>query len=372
MFRTLNGRLLAIGVAITSSAATFAAVKAKTAVKDELIPDLNSEPIDSKLQTFDNKLDLSRSESVINSCITRLSQWQKVNGIPGLVVGVSLKGHNVWLYSDGFADVENGVKCSDKTVMRIASISKSMTSLLLAKLIEQGQIDLDKPISQYLTKDQFPDKFWEGKKVDITLRQLASHLGGIRHYKKASNEQKEGSSGGYQLGEFSLPEYYLKDSYLSAMDSLKLFKDDPLVANPGTKYNYTTFGFTLISAVIESQLKGEKFDKYFIKFLREELGLENTYLDQNDPIIYNRSHFYVKRAKLLNAPYVDNSYKWAGGGLLSNVPDLLKFGNIMLYSFKGGADGKPGFIKKETVDQMWTAVSLVVVLNQTTDQSMIY
>ena len=96
--------------------------------------------------------------------------------------------------------------------------------------------------------------------------------------------------------------------------------------------------------------------------MREELGLENTYLDQNDPIIYNRSHFYVKsglNGKLLNAPYVDNSYKWAGGGLLSNVDDLLKFGNIMLYSYKGGANGKPGFINKEIIDQMWTPVSPV-------------
>ncbi|CAG2120038.1 unnamed protein product, partial [Medioppia subpectinata] len=62
-----------------------------------------------------------------------------------------------------------------------------------------------------------------------------------------------------------------------------------------------------------------------------------------------------KTGRIQNAPYVDNSYKWAGGGLLSNVEDLLKFGNIMLYSFKGGApDGKPGLINKDIVDMMWT------------------
>ena len=51
------------------------------------------------------------------------------------------------------------------------------------------------------------------------------------------------------------------------------------------------------------------------------LGLNNTFLDQAEPIIYNRSKNYVtdKHHRLRNAPYVDNSYKWAGGGFLSNV-----------------------------------------------------
>jgi serine beta-lactamase-like protein LACTB len=47
-----------------------------------------------------------------------------------------------------------------------------------------------------------------------------------------------------------------------------------------------------------------------------------------------------KKGKIVNAPYVDNSYKWAGGGLLSNIGDLLKFGNIMLYSYQWKPDGK--------------------------------
>merc|ERR1711962_838835 len=56
----------------------------------------------------------------------------------------------------------------------------------------------------------------------------------------------------------------------------------------------------------------------------------------NDPLIQNRARYYVrdKYHKLKNAPYVDNSYKWAGGGFLSSVGDLLRFGSMMLYSFQ--------------------------------------
>ena len=66
------------------------------------------------------------------------------------------------------------------------------------------------------------------------------------------------------------------------------------------------------------------------------LGLNNTFLDEAEPIIYNRSRNYVrdKHHRLRNAPYVDNSYKWAGGGFLSTVGDLVKFGNAMLYSYQ--------------------------------------
>merc|ERR1712154_266456 len=73
-----------------------------------------------------------------------------------------------------------------------------------------------------------------------------------------------------------------------------------------------------------------------------QLGMDNTFLDESSPIIPNRSRYYVrdKHHRLRNAPYVDNSCKWAGGGFLSNVHDLVRFGNAMLYSFQH-AEEKP-------------------------------
>ncbi len=65
---------------------------------------------------------------------------------------------------------------------------------------------------------------------------------------------------------------------------------------------------------------------------------------------------------MVNTPYVDNSYKWAGGGFLSDIEDLIKFGNAMLYAYQwkddpaSKASSPPGFIKPETVDMLWTPV----------------
>ena len=70
--------------------------------------------------------------------------------------------------------------------------------------------------------------------------------------------------------------------------------------------------------------------------------------------------YYVKdkNGRLQNAPYVDNSYKWAGGGLLSTAGDLVRFGNAMLYSYQhsDGDHTLPGYLGRETMRQIWTGV----------------
>ena len=152
--------------------------------------------------------------SIIKECETRLEQWKAKQCLPGLIVGVSVKGQTVWKFASGFSDIENKIKCSDETMMRIASISKSVTSAFLMKMVEKNQLDLDKPIRAYLTKEEFPDKLWENKPVDITLRQLAAHLGGIRHYKETENESES--------------EFLINKSYKTSVDSLEIFKNDPL------------------------------------------------------------------------------------------------------------------------------------------------
>ena len=175
-------------------------------------------------------------------------------------------------------------------------------------------------------------------------RQLVSHLGGIRHY---LYDKKD-------AGEFESKEYYLNEFFDNVYEAIKLFKGDELQSKPGTSFLYSTNGFTLISAVIQSVLGDEKkFETELIKLLKEELEMHSTLLDSNETIIPNRTKYYAKnqeKTKLINVKEVDNSYKWAGGGLLSDVHDLLKFGNAMLFSYKTSN----GILKQETMKLFWT------------------
>ncbi|MGH8245210.1 MAG: serine hydrolase domain-containing protein, partial [Gammaproteobacteria bacterium] len=96
-------------------------------------------------------------------------------GTPGLSAAVAMDGTIVWSEGFGYADVEHRAPVWPASRFRIGSVSKSLTAAAVAKLVEQGKLDLDAPIQRYVPS--FPDH-----KQKITTRQLAGHLAGIRHY----------------------------------------------------------------------------------------------------------------------------------------------------------------------------------------------
>jgi len=241
-------------------------------------------------------------------------------GIPGLSIAVAIDGKVVYSEGFGFADLEQRIPVSPSTRFRIGSISKPLTAVGLVLLVEQGKVDLDAPVQKYVPS--FPDKG-----ALITARLLAGHLAGIRHYKD--------------------DEFEISRHYSNVLDGLKIFADDPLVSPPGTKFNYSSYGFNLLSAVIQSA-SGDEFLRYMQGHVFGPLDLGNTVPDQNADIVTHRSRFYEleKDGAVKNAPYVDNSYKWAGGGFLSTTEDLVHFGSALL---------RPGFLKPESLALLFTS-----------------
>lgn len=310
-------------------------------------------------------------------------------GAPGMVVGVSVDGEQVWCEGTGYADLENRVPCSPQTIMRIASISKPLTTAAAARLCEEGKLDLDVPVQKYVPK--FPQKQIEGQDVIITLRMIMSHVSGIRHYERnakkltdeekakpikekenektsedkgkptaeQNNKSKEATPSQRKM-DFEHDEFYLNQKFENVSQGLDLFKDDPLVFKPGTGFLYSTHAYTLLSACME-QVAGQRFLDYMTGMFRE-LGMLNTVADENEPIIYNRARFYhLKSGRIINSPHVDNSYKWAGGGFLSTVGDLLLFGDALLYSYqlahlKDTEGLLPGFLKPQSILDLWAPV----------------
>jgi CubicO group peptidase (beta-lactamase class C family) len=101
----------------------------------------------------------------------------KTQKIPGMSISVSEKGELIWSEGFGYANRHPKVRIEpDETLFRIASISKSITAVIVAKLIDDKQIDIDKSIYKYL-----PD--YPKKKYDFSVRELGGHLAGIRNYK---------------------------------------------------------------------------------------------------------------------------------------------------------------------------------------------
>nr|XP_002131852.1 serine beta-lactamase-like protein LACTB, mitochondrial isoform X1 [Ciona intestinalis] len=271
-------------------------------------------------------------------------------GAPGMVVAVSINGRTVWSQGFGYSDVENDVECHPGTVMRVASISKCFTSVAMAKLWEEGKLDVDKPIHDYLP--DYPPMKYKGKEVRVTLKHLLCHVGGVRHYNKEDvpddKSKKENES-----------EIYSTKHYTTVTEGLELFKDDPLINHPDeNKFGYSSHAWTLVSAVLE-----KASGKTFLRLMNDtfhSLGMKHTKPDLNNPIIYGRSRYYERKdGRLFNSPYVDLSYKWSGGGFLSTVGDLLKFADAVMYCYNvKNTNYLPGFLRKDTVEKLWSSFSV--------------
>uniref|UniRef100_A0A0K0DHT1 Beta-lactamase domain-containing protein n=1 Tax=Angiostrongylus cantonensis TaxID=6313 RepID=A0A0K0DHT1_ANGCA len=273
-----------------------------------------------------------------------------IAGIPGLSVGVSVDGRTVWREGFGFANIESGSRCTADSVGTHWSLTQQCPD----------NADL---FQTYLP--EFPKKKFDGKSVDITTRQLLSHTGGIRHYRKDSKVNEKGFEDPTNSNTEE-KEFLSNVPYTTVTEALEFFKDDDLVAEPGTEFRYTTYGFTLLSAVLE-KVSGMEFKK-LLEDLTSRLEMNHTVLDVNERIIPHRTknvfNYYKRNGAhvLENCPEVNNSNKWAGGGILSNVTDLLTFANSMLYSYQTDTSSfKNVFLKKEIVKQVSYKLYIVFV-----------
>ena len=243
--------------------------------------------------------------------------------IPGLSVAIGRGFQLIWSEGFGYSDLTHNVMVTPLTKFRIGSVSKPITAAALGTLVEAGALDLDTPVQDYVPS--FPEKRWP-----VTTRQLAGHLGGIRHYRGLENLSRT--------------------NYPTVLSGIAIFADDSLINEPGTEFAYSSYGWNLISAVVEGA-SGEDFLDYMDRVVFDPLGMDRTVADWNAPIIADRTRFYVadSTGQVFNAPYVDNSYKWAGGGFLSTPEDLLVFANAHL---------EPGYLQAETLETLFTSQRL--------------
>ena len=261
--------------------------------------------------------------AAIESARLLIDSLMEAEAIPGLSVAVGRGSEVLWSEGFGYSDLTHQVKVTPMTKFRIGSVSKPITAAALGLLVERGALDLDAPVQDYVPS--FPSK-----RFAVTTRRLAGHLGGIRHYEGNEN--------------------FSAVNYPDVLSGLAIFEDDPLINEPGTEYSYSSYAWNLISAVVEGA-SGEPFLDFMDREVFGALGMDQTIADRNRPIIPHRTRFYVRDAdgQVVNAPYVDNSYKWAGGGFISTPEDLLIFANGHL---------EPGYLQAETLELLFTSQAL--------------
>jgi len=247
--------------------------------------------------------DLNSTQSLHDILSHTASKAFSTEKYPGMAVIVWKDGTTILSEGLGYADLEKHIPISPKrSKFRIGSISKTLTTSALAKLVERKIIDLDESVHTYVKEELFPKKNY-----DISLRQLAGHIAGIRHYKGL--------------------EFMSNTYYPTVSEGLNIFSNDSLLFEPGTQYSYSSYGYNLLSAAMESASKTP-----FLELMQDEvfnpLGLYNTSPEFSHEHTFNLVKFYCasKEGSVNPCPEVDNSYKWAGGGFISTAEDVLLFG----------------------------------------------
>ena len=254
-----------------------------------------------------------------------VSRFMASSHVPGLAVAVVENEEYEWGSGFGMADLENNVPASEQTLFRLGSISKSLTAVGAMELVERGKLDLDAPIQKYCAA--FPEK-----QSPITTRQVLGHLGGIRHYKGNSQEDAE-------IGNTK----HFEDPIQAGLD---FFKNDALVSDPGKAFHYSTQGYTVVGCVMEGASGGKYLD-FMERNVLAPAGMEHTQADNRFSIIPYRTRFYQKTESgtVLNADFLDSSYKIPGGGWLSSAEDMARFEVAIL---------KDKLLQRKTRELMWT------------------
>ena len=245
--------------------------------------------------------------------------------IPGASVTVTKQGKIIWQGGYGYADISKKTPVDpQKTIFRVASMSKAITGVLLARLQEQKKFDWNLSLYEYVPN--FPPK-----PFDFTIKQLAGHLAGIRSYK--ANE------------------YTLNKKY-SIEEGIDLFKYDILQSAPGTKFLYSSYGINLISLAIEKCLN-KKFEDIAKDEVFKPLNMWRTFPDRGK-IITDEATPYTRTKKGLDkATEVNNYFKLAGGGFLSTSHDIAKMGTaIERHSFLSQAVENEMLKKQCTTDDV--------------------
>jgi CubicO group peptidase (beta-lactamase class C family) len=270
----------------------------------------------------------------------------------GMSVLLIFQGDQVWEGYFGLADQARRIPVSEKTLYRVASISKMVTATALLQLWEAGRVDLDTDVSRYLG---WPLEHPEYKGIPITLRQLMSHTSGIR----------DGDAYYHFSGNMIPEKLGIKELF---QPGGKYF-DEGLFADhaPGEYFSYANCTWGLVATIVE-KASGERFDDYCRRHILKPLGMEAdfnvTAIGSMDDIavLYRfkngnwtpqaddyRGQRPASRAFEGYRPGQNGLVFGPQGSLRSSARDLARFMQMLMN--EGTLDGKQ-ILKKETVNLM--------------------
>jgi len=250
--------------------------------------------------------------------------------IPGLAVGIVAEGKLVCAEGFGARKLGGTDAIDAESLFHMASVTKTFVATALMQLVEQGKVDLDAPVVQYVSYFRLKDERYKA----ITVRQMARHISGMPDV-----EDYEWNKPVYDDG--ALARY------------VKSLSGEMLIAAPGTMFRYSNMAFEVLGDLV-AEVSGETFEGYVERHILTPLGMKSSTLlvKKADPSKLTTPHVLNSNIEIGVSPvFPYNRMHAPSSTLYSNINDMSRYAMANLN--RGELDGSR-ILQTRTYDTLWT------------------
>lgn len=240
--------------------------------------------------------------------------------IVGLSIALVDDQRVVWSSGFGYSDDNNGIKANPHTIYRAGSVTKLFTATAVMQLVEQGKIDIDHPLQEYLPEFRINSRF--NKAAEVTPRLIMTHHAGL------PSDLINGMWG---------------DAAASYRDLPGLLDGDYLAFEPGQVRAYSNVGYSLLGLLVE-RVSGMAYADYVRQHILEPSGMHQAYIgEMRQGESYSKGYYEQRETGI---PALRDQ---PAGSLNSSVSDLARFAQL---TFRIQSDGETDVLSKATLQQM--------------------
>lgn len=250
-----------------------------------------------------NYSELKRKSADISNSLDDIITSNKYRGTVYVKIGNALE----YIGTNGFSDKDKHTKNSTDTCFRIASLTKQFTAVAVMQLVEDGKISLDDTIDKYFPSYKY------GKK--ITVKNLLTMTSGIKDY---INKDGDTDTEAYTESQIDFKVSKKNSAKENKKEIMDWIFDQKLNFEPDEKYMYSNSAYFLLGDIIE-QVSETSYEKYIKENILKPSGMMNTGFESTDKLAVGYQDIYD------NAWTLYPGVGYSATGLISNVPDLLKW-----------------------------------------------
>ena len=287
-------------------------------------------PVDEE-RTLVTGESLARLEAELNEIVPKILETYEV---PGAAIGILNEG-NIWrALHFGMANAAANRPVDSKTAFNIGSISKTVAAWGVMQLVEQGELDLDAPVENYLTRWHLPES--EFPHEAVTIRRLLSHTAGLSLHGYPGFEPSE-----------KLPT--IEESLSGATNGSGAVY---VAHEPGSKWQYSGGGYTVAQLIVE-EVTGQTFADYMDSRVLGPLGMHDSSFPWDEDVDRIAAQPYGSVGEPIPGPRFTAQ---AAASLKTTLEDFLRFARASLGTLEQGS-GTIAILSNETLQLMQTVVA---------------